>query len=63
MVNFNDIKMAQARYQEWVPVTNVYKNETGGKTAVNPFSNFLTKLGQQLQGARLTRASKSLGYR
>ena len=64
MINFNDIRMAEARYQEMVPpVADNNVDITVAKTAVFSFSNTLTKLGQQLQGARLSRANKSLGYR
>ncbi|MEM7119500.1 MAG: hypothetical protein AAF614_44215 [Chloroflexota bacterium] len=64
MINFNDIRMAEARYQEMVPSAIPSSVEsTVSKTAVFSFSNALTKLGQQLQGARLSRANKSLSYR
>ena len=64
MINFNDIRMAEARYQEMVPTAaNNSNDNTVSKTAVFSFSTTLTKLGQQLQGARLSRANKNLGYR
>ena len=64
MINFNDIRMAEARYQEMVPAgTSRNDKATDTKTAVFSLSDSLTKLGRQLQGARLSRANKSLGYR